>query len=410
MRRYHYDALGLISALDDSANGPIAYAYDAAGRLLASRHRDLERNYAYDPAGNRLDIQPDAPTHASACLDNRLQTLDGHTHTFDGAGNLLTQHRPDRSTLTLAYDGAHRLVRLERRAPDGALTVATYTYDALSRRIAKTVTAPDALTTVTRYGWDGERLVCEDNGHTRSTIVHQPDSFIPILRFTQSLADTLAADPERCARAQAAQLIAHHGLSLPAGIAPEPEPAQIDIFVNDHLGTPLALLNPEGRITWQAQPDDWGAVRNPKGSRQPIRFQGQWEDEESGLYYNRYRYYDPATGRYVTQDPIGLEGGINAYSYVGSIPTRFTDPLGQRAQPGDAGVFYPTTNCTCADNCKSLPIPDEISQICGYLPGLKIGGGEFGLDWLCGKILQNIKCDLDCAEFCSGESSCTPYP
>ncbi|WP_249975210.1 RHS repeat-associated core domain-containing protein, partial [Vreelandella olivaria] len=60
---------------------------------------------------------------------------------------------------------------------------------------------------------------------------------------------------------------------------------------------------------------------------QPIRFQGQWHDEESGLYYNRHRYYDPQQGRYISQDPIGLNGGTNLYGYV-TNPTGMVDPLG----------------------------------------------------------------------------------
>ncbi|WP_417448507.1 RHS repeat-associated core domain-containing protein [Idiomarina abyssalis] len=61
----------------------------------------------------------------------------------------------------------------------------------------------------------------------------------------------------------------------------------------------------------------------------PIRFQGQWLDEETGLYYNRYRYYDSKQGRYITQDPIGLAGGLNSYAYVAN-PTGWVDPLGLR--------------------------------------------------------------------------------
>jgi type VI secretion system secreted protein VgrG len=62
-------------------------------------------------------------------------------------------------------------------------------------------------------------------------------------------------------------------------------------------------------------------------STQPIRFQGQWHDEESGIYYNRHRYYDPQQGRYISQDPIGLKGGANLYGYV-TNPTGMVDPLG----------------------------------------------------------------------------------
>ncbi|MBD3896818.1 RHS domain-containing protein, partial [Halomonas sp. ML-15] len=96
----------------------------------------------------------------------------------------------------------------------------------------------------------------------------------------------------------------------------------------DALGTPMQLVTAKGEALWQAQPDDWAAVTNERGTAsQPIRFQGQWHDEESGLYYNRHRYYDPQQGRYISQDPIGLKGGRNLYGYV-SNPTGMVDPLG----------------------------------------------------------------------------------
>ena len=92
------------------------------------------------------------------------------------------------------------------------------------------------------------------------------------------------------------------------------------VFVTDHLGTPLRLIDHNGKTRW-------AAVAEETGVRQPIWFQGQWLDEESGLYYNRYRYYDPTQGRYVTQDPIGLWGGLNGYAYPIN-PLRRVDPLG----------------------------------------------------------------------------------
>jgi RHS repeat-associated protein len=66
---------------------------------------------------------------------------------------------------------------------------------------------------------------------------------------------------------------------------------------------------------------------NPLRMYQPIRMQGQHLDEESGLHYNRHRYYDPTLGRYITQDPIGLLGGWNLYAYT-TNPSQQTDPLG----------------------------------------------------------------------------------
>ena len=111
-----------------------------------------------------------------------------------------------------------------------------------------------------------------------------------------------------------------------------PQGCTVSAYVTDALGTPMQLVTPKGETLWQAQPDDWAAVTNERGTAsQPIRFQGQWYDEESGLYYNRHRYYDPQQGRYISQDPIGLKGGRNLYGYV-SNPTGMVDPMGLSPQ------------------------------------------------------------------------------
>ncbi|MCC5959790.1 MAG: RHS repeat-associated core domain-containing protein [Rhodobacteraceae bacterium] len=68
----------------------------------------------------------------------------------------------------------------------------------------------------------------------------------------------------------------------------------------------------------------------------PIRFQGQYFDEDTGLHYNRHRYYDPQSGRFIHQDPIGLQGGINLYEYAPN-PIHWVDPLGLTCKPGDCG-------------------------------------------------------------------------
>lgn len=104
----------------------------------------------------------------------------------------------------------------------------------------------------------------------------------------------------------------------------------------DHLGTPQEAVGEDGGVVWQAAYKAWGRIhRLEKGAiSQPFRFQGQYEDEETGLYYNRHRYYDPDTARYLTQDPIGLAGGENLYRYTLN-PTLWTDPLGLKYVSGN---------------------------------------------------------------------------
>ena len=105
---------------------------------------------------------------------------------------------------------------------------------------------------------------------------------------------------------------------------------QIHLYQCDHLGTPLALIDQQGKIAWAARVGPWGGViaeYNPENLEQPIRLPGQHEDSESGLYYNRHRYYDSVRGSYINQDPIGLSGGDNFYLYPGDPLLEF-DAMG----------------------------------------------------------------------------------
>ena len=98
----------------------------------------------------------------------------------------------------------------------------------------------------------------------------------------------------------------------------------------DHRGLPLALISEDGNTAWSAEYDEWGNQlneENPHHVYQPYRLPGQQHDEESGLYYNRHRYYDPLQGRYITQDPMGLKGGWNLYQYPLN-PLQQIDPMG----------------------------------------------------------------------------------
>jgi RHS repeat-associated protein len=100
-------------------------------------------------------------------------------------------------------------------------------------------------------------------------------------------------------------------------------------FHNDHLGTPQVLTNDSQAIAWKAVYTPFGgAVPSIQTVENPFRFPGQYYDQETGLHYNYFRYYNPQTGRYITPDPIGLEGGINLFVYVAGNPVNRKDPLG----------------------------------------------------------------------------------
>ncbi len=118
---------------------------------------------------------------------------------------------------------------------------------------------------------------------------------------------------------------------MAAQLEPRHEPERkLHLYHCDHRGLPLALINPDNTVAWRAEYDEWGNLlveENPEHLEQLIRLPGQQYDEESGLYYNRHRYYNPGQGRYITQDPIGLEGGWNLYSYALN-PVSWIDPLG----------------------------------------------------------------------------------
>jgi RHS repeat-associated protein len=122
----------------------------------------------------------------------------------------------------------------------------------------------------------------------------------------------------------------------------KPIPTSADTFAwyqCDQLGTPMELTDADGQIAWSGVYQSWGLAQQElsvrakhRGTRNPIRFQGQYFDAETGLHYNRNRYYDPIIGRFASKDPIGYFGGFNLYSFAPN-PTQWIDPLGLARKP-----------------------------------------------------------------------------
>jgi RHS repeat-associated protein len=100
-------------------------------------------------------------------------------------------------------------------------------------------------------------------------------------------------------------------------------------YVNDPIGTPERLVDERGEVACALRREAWGRTEAAPGARTStaIRFPGQYEDPETGLCYNRFRYYDPEAGRFISRDPIELDGGTNCWTYVPN-PSGWIDPLG----------------------------------------------------------------------------------
>ncbi len=174
---------------------------------------------------------------------------------------------------------------------------ARYAYDSLGRRIRKEVTR-DGDTQKTDFLWQGLRLLQERNPELSSLYVYEPSSYAPLARIDNN--------PEH----------------------PDQEHKRY-YFHTDQIGTPQEVTDADGHIVWRAWYKAWGSLEalSPNAIEQNLRFQGQYHDRETGLHYNTFRYYDPAVGRFTTQDPIGLLGGDNLYQYAPN-PTKWIDPLG----------------------------------------------------------------------------------
>ncbi|CAM4250288.1 RHS repeat-associated core domain-containing protein [Serratia silvae] len=379
-REHRYDNRGLLTHISNGAGDMRHFVYDEANRL-SEELGVYPSQYQYDPAGNRLprmrspaSFEPHerSPIHP-ALLDNRLQEDETFIYRHDVYGNLVEKrcHANDSEVHRYGYDSKHRLIHYAYTLSwsDGhGTTQGDYIYDPLGRRVGKRILhlSPQGIpredACVTWYGWDGDRLVLTESDGQRVHTLYQPGSFVPLLRIegdappvVQTLVQTLEQDagmrfePEVCDQlhrleqelregtlsTHSQQWLNHAQLNqeqLLAMLKPLPERATplVHLYHCDHLGTPLALINQQGGVDWQAEFDAWGnqvAGRNPQRLYQPIRMQGQHYDEETGLHYNRHRYYDPMLGRYINQDPIGLLGGMNLYSYPLN-PLQWGDPLG----------------------------------------------------------------------------------
>jgi RHS repeat-associated protein len=323
-RTYDWEVDDRLRGITDALTGPIAYQHDALGQLVSARYPDGHVELRMPDAVGNLFRTNDRTDRVYGPAGQLLESTDDTgrrtRYTYDPEGNLTSKQASDGETWTYHWNATGHLAEVVR--PDRS--VVSFGYDALGRRISKTFRGQ-----TTHWVWDGnvplhewvegtlqptpvligvpaagvaarrEALLTEylrrgppERGTTDSPItwLFEPDTFAPLARLTANRRESI---------------------------------------VTDHLGTPITLLDDTGTPTWNANLTTWGDLTLTSGEawRCPFRWPGQYEDPETGLHYNRFRYYDPASGQYASQDPIRLLGGSQLHSYVAD-PHALMDPFG----------------------------------------------------------------------------------
>ncbi len=357
---YTYDNASNITQRQRTIYGVIeqqsssTYGYDGEYRLTSDNRTTQIKHY--DPRQNQNDT-----------------TLsDTHTYQYDGVGNRTALNRTQSNTteasssttaITASVDNNNRLTQ---RASDTSQTTngittnentsITYTHDANGHTTSKTATTTDGQgttlsTKTTTYTYDtAQRLVKVSitttpagQGATTQTTAYAYNPYGQRIRKI-SHTDTAQASTVYYLYTQQGlvgeyddqgNLLVeyHYRPNSPWMTNPiyQKRDGQYYYYFNDHLGTPQQLYARSGKLVWEATYDTFGLAHINESKttiENNLRFPGQYYDTETQLHHNYFRDYDPQTGRYIQSDPIGLDGGINTFVYVGGNPNRGIDPWG----------------------------------------------------------------------------------
>jgi RHS repeat-associated protein len=303
---YSYDLDGELVGVEDRGRGSTRYEYDPVGHLLAVVPEVAKAEvFRFDPTGNPYEAEGDATGRVYGA-GNRVLRRGTTEYEWDAAGRLAAKREHTAEGVrrwTYAWNGAGLLASVDR--PDGRRV--EFVYDALGRRLEKSVSRREGLGRLsesrTRFVWDRDTLVHEiRRGHADApgavrarTYWFEDDPFVPA---------------------------AHRD-------ATEGETREWVHYVNEPSGMPSRLLDGHGSVVCELHRTALGGLRPEDGATEgtALRMRGQYEDEETGLSYNRWRYYDAELGRFVSADPIGLAGGPNYFAAPRNT-IRYIDPYG----------------------------------------------------------------------------------
>ncbi|WP_157851607.1 RHS repeat-associated core domain-containing protein [Streptomyces monomycini] len=332
-RIYKYRADGMPTAVTDRLRGRQEFELSPAGRVTRVSAPSWSEQYAYDPLGNITRAQdtraPDSSTAGERVHSGTLLLSAGRTsYKYDDRGRLACRRvrtlSGKRREWRYTWNGQDQLVRID--TPDRGSW--TYSYDPLGRRTGKRRLGDEdgssAIAEQHVFAWEGTHLIeqCRSGTDGRMHALSwdwEPGTWNAVAQTERTW------NPDR-----------------PPGEHPTDE--SFCAIVTDLADKPAELVSLDGRIVWADHSGLWGDyLPGATGRRRtcPLGRPGQYHDDESGLEYNCFRYYDPSTGRYISSDPLGLDGGPNPHSYVPN-PLFWIDPLGlaSRQPVGWGGSYY----------------------------------------------------------------------
>ena len=299
-RKYNWGINDRLNEIIDSQTGSTKFHYTKRGYLTKTQYAGREVESRVPDAVGNLYEEKDK-SDRSYGLGGILEKKGSQHYKYDEDGYLLEKYKKgmggpfSRKKDKWKYDwnDAGMLTRVIR--PDGEEVY--FEYDALGRRLTKTFKR-----TTTNWLWDGNVPLHEWKENSQGemlskssvgkdgviTWVFEENSFIPAAKLKENKKYSILAD---------------------------------------HLGTPVSMYNEEGESVWERSLDSFGRLKEGSNGPCPFMYQGQYYDIEIGLAYNRFRYYDPESGRYISRDPIGLNGGIVLYGYVHDV-NNWVDVLG----------------------------------------------------------------------------------